>query len=181
MTQFIRYHWTGDNWRPLARFAKTAREQFETGEEAVLERIEARSPASHNHYFKTVQTIWESLPEDTGDRYPTPDHLRKAALIRTGYRDERSIVCASRAEAQRLAAFIRPIDDYAIVVPTEAVVTVYTAKSQSQKAMGAKVFQESKAAVLDWMAELIGVDPQSFSPSTMDRPAPNKAGRLVGA
>jgi hypothetical protein len=181
MTQFIRYHWTGDNWRPLARFAKTAREQFAVGEEAVLERIEARSSASHNHYFKMVQTIWESLPETLVNTYPTADHLRAAALIRTGYCDERSIVCASKAEALRLAAFIRPMDTYAIVVPSQAVVTVYTAKSQAMKAMGAKIFQESKTAVLDWMADLIGVDPQSFSPSTMDRPAPNKAGRLVGA
>jgi len=38
-------------------------------------------------------------------------------------------------EAQRIAAFIKPMDTYAMVIVNECVVTVYTAKSQSLKAM----------------------------------------------
>ena len=81
--------------------------------------------------------------------------MRKWALIRTGFRDERSIVCASKAEAERVAAFVKPMDDFAIVIAHEASVLVYTAKSQSMKAMGAKEFQRSKEAVLDYCQGMI--------------------------
>lgn len=133
---------------------------------------EARSKKSHDHYFVLVEEAWANLPEYEADRYPTSEHLRKAALIRAGYRDERSIVCASKAEAERVAAFIKPIDDYAIVIPREAVVTVYTAQSQSKKAMGAKAFQESKEAVLGVLAQMIGVEPVTLAQQHRALPAP---------
>src|SRR3546814_9642927 len=69
---------------------------------------------------------WSSDVCSSDLRFATPDHLRRWALIRAGYRDERSIVCASKAEAQRLAAFIKPMDDYAVVLVSEAVVKVCT-------------------------------------------------------
>jgi hypothetical protein len=62
-----------------------------------------------------------------------------------------------------LAAFVRPTDDFAIVTATGATVTVWTAKSQSVKAMGGKDFQVSKQAVLDVIADLIGVSPETLS------------------
>jgi hypothetical protein len=49
------------------------------------------------------------------------------------------------------------MDDFAVVIVREAVVLVWTAKSQSVKAMGAKDFQQSKSDVLDFLADLIGV------------------------
>ena len=95
------------------------------------------------------------MPERYGDAIPSVEHMRKWALIRTGYRDERSIVCASKAEAKRVAAFVKPMDDFAIVVVNEATVAVYTAKSQSQKAMGGKEFQKSKEAVLEYCQSML--------------------------
>jgi len=50
------------------------------------------------------------------------------------------------------------MDDYAVVVARDAVVVVWTAKSQSMKAMGKVEFQRSKDAVLTECARLIGVD-----------------------
>lgn len=50
------------------------------------------------------------------------------------------------------------MDEYAIVEAVECVVRVYTAKSQSMKAMGNRDFQQSKSDVLDFVDDLLGVE-----------------------
>ncbi len=158
----IAWKWDGDAMIPLRRFAKAANAYFVVGEDYLLEEVNERSGPAHRHYFAAVRECWQNLPEGMEDRYPNPEALRKFALIKAGYRDERSIVCASKAEAARVAAFVRPLDGLAIVVVSEAVVTVYTAKSQSMKAMGGKVFAESKEAVLRVLAAMIEVTPEAL-------------------
>lgn len=153
----IIYTWNGDAMEPLPRFTKLCNQTFAVGETYPLVVQETRSQQTHNHFFASVHEAWSNLPENIAEQFPTADHLRKYALIKAGYRDERSIVVRSAAEAQQLAAFIKPMDDYAIVTATAAMVTVYTAKSQSMRAMGGKEFQASKQAVLDVIAGLIGV------------------------
>lgn len=154
-TPALVFEWNGEAMVPLRRFHNLANAEFTVGERYRMDVQEQRSLISHNHYFATLQQIWESLPERYGDRIPSVEHMRKWALIRTGYRDERSIVCASKAEAARVAAFVKPMDDFALVVAHEAAVIVWTAKSQSMRAMGAKEFQASKQAVLDYCNALI--------------------------
>ena len=68
-----------------------------------------------------------------------------------------TLVASSKAEAVRLAAFIRPIDEFSIVTVQGAVVTRFTAKSQNMRAMGKAEFEASKRAVLDKIADMIGV------------------------
>ena len=92
---------------------------------------------------------------DTGP-FASAEHLRKAALIKAGYRDERSVVCGSAAAAERVAAFVRPLDDFALVSVSGASVVVLTAKSQRVRAMGKAQFEASKEAVLNAVAELVG-------------------------
>lgn len=159
--QPLDFTWTGEAMVP--RHPKAADRLFVVGEVYPLAAHEERSSATHRHYFALINEAWQSLPEGMADRFPTADHLRKWALIKAGYRDERSVVCASKAEAQRVKAFVRPIDDYAVVVASEAVVIVYTAKSQSMKAMGKAEFQASKVAVLDTIASLIDVTPETLT------------------
>lgn len=149
--------WDGEVFKPITGYwARQADRHLVVGQTYTMEVREPRSPASHGHYFASVTDAHENLPEAMADRWATPDHLRRYALIRTGWRDERSIACTSKADALRVAAFIRPMDEYAVVVAHEAVVVVMTAKSQSLKAMGRKDFQASKQAVLDYLATLIG-------------------------
>lgn len=148
--------WTGSEMRP--RQPSRAAGEYDEGEIYFLVRYEPRSHASHNHFFGSVADLWSNLPESI-ERFATPDHLRKYALIKSGWHDERSIACASRAEALRVASFIRPMDEYAIVTVTGSLVTVYTAKSQSMKAMGKADFQKSKDDVLGVISALIGVAP----------------------
>jgi len=147
----------------MPRLPRHADRLFTVGQVYTLVEHAERSSASHRHYFALINEAFNSLPEHIADRWSTPDHLRKWCLIRAGYRDERSIVCASKAEALRVKSFIRPIDDFAVVVASEAVVTVYTAKSQSVKAMGRAEFQASKDAVITALADLIGVEPTTLS------------------
>lgn len=151
------FAWDGDVMMPVASCRRAANERYVVGERYRMAVVEERSLASHNHFFASVAEAWSNLPEHFAGRFATPEHLRKFALIRCGYANQRQIVCASKAEAQRLRAFIEPMDDYAIVEASEAVVTVWTAQSQSRKAMGNKPFQESKTKVLDFLAGMIGV------------------------
>lgn len=154
----IIFRWDGDAMVPVnRRFAKACDERFVIGAEYPLEAYEHRSSASHRHYFAAIYEAWASLPEGMGDRFPTPDHLRKFALIRGGYRDERTIVAASRAEALRVAAFIRPMDDFAVVTTEGATVTVWTAKSQNLRSMDKATFAKSKDAVLGYLGSLLSV------------------------
>ena len=157
-TATITYTWDGEAFVPRSRFAKICDRIFVVGADYPLVVEEPRSSASHRHFFAQVTDLWRNLPEHLSEDFPSSEHLRKYALIKAGYCDKRSIVCASKAEALRIAAFIEPIDEYALVTVSEAVVTVYTAQSQSTRAMGAKVFQQSKDAVFDFIARLVGVD-----------------------
>ena len=148
------FDWDGEAMLPAN--GRLADKYYVVGERYRLIPHEDRSARSHRHYFACINEAHKNLPEYLAERFATPDHLRKFALIRAGYRDERSVVAASKAEAQRMAAFIKPMDEYAVVMAQESVVTVYTAKSQSTRAMGKQVFQESKERVLDVISAMIG-------------------------
>ncbi len=155
------FDWDGEAMIP--RSPRLADKHYVVGEFYRMVPHEDRSMRSHRYYFASVNEAWKNLPEHLAERFPTAEHLRKYALIRAGYRDERSIAAASKAEAQRVAAFIKPMDEYAIVRVSEAVVTVYTAKSQSMRAMGKKAFGESKEAVLDILSAMIGTTPATLA------------------
>lgn len=117
---------------------------------------EERSTNSHNFFFAALHEAYQNLPEAVSDRFVNSDHFRKDCLIEAGFYDERSFVCTSKAEAARLAAFLKPINEYARIVVHGVVVIERTAKSQSYKAMGREEFGRSKTAVLEIAAALIG-------------------------
>lgn len=150
--------WDGEHLVPFPRFMKRCDKELVIGENYQVQLIEERSARSHNHYFASIHELWMSLPEDLAERFPTEEHLRKHALIKAGFYDQRSIVGESKAAATRIAAFIRQLDEYAIVIVEGNTVTQYTAKSQSSRAMGKEVFQDSKQKVLDVISEMVGVD-----------------------
>lgn len=156
MTRPVKFRWAGAAMIPLA--PALAKSLYTVDEVYPLEVREERSGAAHNHYFAVINEGWQNLPEIETLRFPTADHLRKWLLIKAGYYSERQIVVASAAEAVRVASFIKPMDDYAVVVPKGATVSVFTARSQSMKAQGRKEFQASKDAVLNLLAEMIGVE-----------------------
>lgn len=159
MSATLPCRWTGEAFEPLPGFRKRADAAFVVGKVYHMETVEERTARTHKHYFACVNEAWQSLPDDFAERFPTPDHLRKFALIKAGFADSRQIVAASRAEALRLAAFIRPMDEYAVVSVSEAVVTVWTAQSQSLKAMGKERFKASKDGVLAAIETMLDLEP----------------------
>lgn len=148
------WNWDGEVMRP--RYPKIADKHYVIGENYALVPYEGRSEASHRHFFVVVKSAWENLPEELAVRFPTPEILRKEALIRCGYANSHTFTCSSKAEAARLAGFLRVAEEYAVIDVKGATVVKYTARSQSQKAMAGKEFGESKQKVLDYLAALIG-------------------------
>jgi hypothetical protein len=155
----LAYTWTGDSFEIIPRFAKEADKRFVIGERYLLDEIQERSAATHRHYFASVGQAWVNLREDIAHHWPTSEHLRKWCVIKAGYHDHRSIVARSKAEALRLAAFVRPMDEFAIVTVNDCVVDVFTAKSQSHRAMNRQEFAASKEAVLAILAQMIDTTP----------------------
>ena len=159
MTAPIPCVWTGRAYEPVsARFLKLADEQHGQGEVVNLAPVEDRSAASHRHYFAAIREAWMNLPEHLADRYPTPESLRHAALNRAGHCDVETFVASSKAEAMRMAGFLRSgVRDGVEVVVNGAAITRLTPHSQSTKAMGKETFEASKEAVLNTISKLIGV------------------------
>lgn len=153
----ITYRWDGESMTPVGRFGALADKQFVVGENYTLEIVLQRSAATHRHFFACINEAFANLPEVHAGRWPTPDHLRKWALVQAGFRNETTFVASSKAEALRFAAFARSIDEYAVVKTDGSLVAIYTAKSQSEKAMTRQEFADSKTQVLDVLAKLIGV------------------------
>lgn len=156
--------WTGEAFKPANRRThQDADTRYGAGEVVWFDPERPRSKVSHDHFFAIVGEAWENLPERLAERFPTSDSLRHYALCKSGYCDVETFVAASEAEAPRLAAFIRSgAKDGVQVVVNGASITRLTPHSQSQKAMGAKVFQESKAAVLNVLADLLEVQPEAL-------------------
>jgi hypothetical protein len=86
--------------------------------------------------------------------------LRKYALIKCGYHERRIIVMDTPEDAKRVAVALRRqrLHEFTLITVVGCSVNMWWAQSQSEDAMGAKTFQESKEAVIAFCAKLIGVD-----------------------
>lgn len=155
------FTWDGEVMRP--RRPRAADREFVIGETYVLERWESRSTLSHNHEFAWLSDAWKNLPEPLADQFPTPEHLRKRALIDAGYYTETIIDASTNAAALRVASYARTKDDFAYVVVRGSLVVERVAKSQSRRAMNRKEFQESKTAILEIVSAMIGVTPEELT------------------
>lgn len=139
-------------------------EHFGQGEVITMAVVEERSEVSHRQEFAWLREAWQSLPDALAAEYPSAEHLRKRALIRTGWCTVQDYPCGTQTEAKRWAAFLRrELDEYTIIEPSASVVRVYRARSQARGKMKAAEFQASKTAILEWVAALLEVDPQVLS------------------
>ena len=136
-------------------FAKRCDDALVIGDVQRWEIAHERNAASHAHYFAVVAEAWENLPEDMAADFPSPDHLRKWALIRSGFCNISKVIAGEDPKPMLL-------DSYAIVVSENGVTTIYTAKSQSVRSMGKAEFQKSKEAVLAEIGKIIGADPSEL-------------------
>jgi hypothetical protein len=138
------------------------RVKLDVGQVHGWQMAEHRSAKSHDHFFAVVNEAWKSLPEAMADDFPSPEHLRKWALIKAGFCSETRIVCANNSEAMTLATKAKQMDKFALVAIDGKAVTIWTADSQRKDAMGRKLFQEAKERALDVISQLIGTDAASL-------------------
>lgn len=132
--------------------------KLDVGEVHGWQLAEARSKASHDHFFACVNEAWKNLPEDIAEEFPSPEHLRKWALIKAGFCTETRIACANNEEAMKLAVKAKSMDKYSLADISGRVVTIWTADSQRRDEMGRKVFQDAKERCLHILSDLIGTD-----------------------
>jgi len=151
--------WDGEAFVPLRSVIQSCRRDFKIGERYAVDVIEERSAASHKQYFAAVREAWLNLDEEAAARYPSPDHLRAWALIKCGYCKETTFVLDSPEHAAANAAFLRDLDDAAVVVVKGNVVKIYIAKSQrmGRGGMNKDQFEASKQSVLEILSGFIGV------------------------
>lgn len=159
------FQWSGDAMEPLRRFHNVANEQFVVGQTYRLVEEAERSEVSHRHEFAWLKSAWMSLPENMADDFPTSEHLRKRALVATGFYDEQIIDAGTQAAALRVAMGVRsfPGEDFSHVVTRGGLVVIRRPKSQSRRAMDKAEWQASKTAILEWVAALIEVTPEQLS------------------
>lgn len=155
MTRPVIFDWNGEAMIP--RHPKVADREYTVGERYALVPYEARSITSHNHEFAWLAEAWQNLPEQYADLYPTPEHLRKRALIEAGFYDETAVDAGTLAAAIRVAAAFRAKDEFALVIVRGPLVLIRTAKSQSRRAMDRETFQRSKTAIMEIISLMIGV------------------------
>ena len=165
----FRARWDGEALTPTGHYGlSAAREAMEPGDVVIVEIDHPRSQNSHNHQFAEINDAWRHLPERL--QYmpwaANPETLRKHALIATGFADTYSIDCGAKATAERVRMALASAEagkhGYAIAKVRGPLVIVWTPQSQSMRAMGGKRFQESKEAVLNWIAAQIGVDAEEL-------------------
>lgn len=142
---------------PHPRFVALCNRQYEDEEDYALEPVVGRSMRSHRHYFACIHEAFNNLPEQWAKLFPSEEHLRRYALCKTGYANEANYVLDTAKDAGIFARALRGSDEFAVIKITGSAVTVWTAKSQNTRAMKKEEFQASKTAVLDFLAEIIGV------------------------
>jgi hypothetical protein len=159
----VLFQWTGEAMAPVGRFAKECDRLFVIGERYRLEEVCERSDASHRHEFAWLREAWNNLPESLADEFPTTEHLRKRALIQAGFYHEVVTDCGSNAAALRVATLARGMDQFAYAVVRGPLCVVRTAESQSRRTMGKARFQDSKTKIMEIVAELVGVAPETLN------------------
>jgi hypothetical protein len=154
--------WDGEAFWPLSGDRILAKQTWGEGEIVAFSEAKDRSSPSHRHYFASLREAWVNLPEGYAERFATEEHLRKWALIHTGYCHARSVVCRTRAEARSIAAIIRSNDAYALVSIEGRTIWHLIAMSQSMEAMTHETFQASKRAVLELLSDILGIEPAAL-------------------
>ena len=150
----------GQHWLGLAQ------KHFGAGEVIKLVQHEERSGASHNHYFACVADAHANLPDELAIQFPSPDHLRRFALISTGFCTSHILTLDTPEEARKVATFMVPLDDFGVISLKGCTVTKFVAQSQSKKSMNKAVFRASKEAVLGFLATMVGTTKEALTENT---------------
>lgn len=157
------FRWDGERMVPMR--PKAADKEYVIGRLYWLTEVSDRSWISHRHEFAWIASAWDNLPEALTDTFPSPEHLRKSALVATGWHRETIIDAGNAAAALRVAAYARNEDEFASVRTRGSTVIIHKARSQRMHGadrMDKAEFQKSKDDIMTWIAALIGVEPNEL-------------------
>lgn len=165
----LRYEGEGVFCAPAVSVRELLDRKFVIGEHYRLAVHNERSQQFHEKFFATIADAWENLPDPWPIMLPSPEHLRKYALIKAGHCDVGVFPMKSKEEAlASLAQFKLLFDTYCLVTVTGNVVTVYRARSQRKAVQDARQFYETAQKVFQVIGEMIGVDPLTlYDPKDM--------------
>jgi len=155
----IQSQWDGEAFKPVSPFWQgVADRNLVVGQVYTICEIEdEQSDRSRRHYHACIRKAWQNLPEDLALTYPRPEHLRKKALIRMGWYDEKFWLFSTEADRNLAIRLIRSVDEFSVVSVADGAVVQRIAQSQAARAMKKEAFQASKDDVLGFCAALIGV------------------------
>ena len=151
--------WTGEHFIPLPRFKRLCDQQYEVNEEYGLITSEERSMSRHRSYFAQIKEGFDNLAEEYANGFPSPEHLRAAALVEAGYCTEANYVMDSPKDAKTLGVTLRKLSPLAIIRISGNVVKHYEAESQSVASMKKERFDASCRAVLEIVASMARTTP----------------------
>lgn len=156
------FEWNGEAMIPSERFRALAKRQFVKGRSYVLEPHDPVTHKERGFYFASIKEAHDNLSPEAVANYPTPEDLRKWALIKAGWRHENFTVCESADQAAMLAAFLRKLPGHKIIDLRDNVVRLYLARSQKigdpdDGYMTQEEWKKSKQDVLDVLSQTIGV------------------------
>lgn len=164
----IIWQWDAEDgvMRPTSPYQmEKAEKAFKHGQRYTLTEWHETSDKSRAFFFVNLKEIWQTLPPNLEREFPNFEIFRKHGLIKKGYADMERLVCGSKKEAERVAAFIGRGDPYCIVTVEDAVVTKFTAHSMQGRSMSQKTFTEAAGKVLDWASDLVGTTKEQVEPS----------------
>lgn len=169
MLKPLPFRWSGFTMVPEAKFSALAKRQFADGGVYVLEAHEPASHADRGHYFASIREAWQNLDAAATARYPTPEALRKWALISAKWRHENAVFGPSEAWAVATVAFNKRHDDLCVTVVHKPEregdlwsVRIYVARSQKigrpeDGLMTKEEWRQSRDDVLAILSGKIGV------------------------
>lgn len=168
----ILVRFTGDVFEPAnVPMLTRAQKHFETGEVYAIEFADPPSDVTKRHFFAVINDSWKNLSNEPlpgknwslADRYPSPEHLRKWAIVKAGYADESMVPCDTDEMADRVVMMARRLDTYCVISRPEGsnVVRIWTAQSITK--MDRRTFQNCKTLVFGILSDLIGVEPHTLA------------------
>lgn len=138
---------------PHARFSTLCKRQFSYGEDYPLGPVEGVPSRSRGGFFAAIKDAWNNLPAED-ERFPSPEHLRKRALVGAGWATHAQYVMDTPKDAKNMAKALRARDEYAVIKCGGNVVDIWIAKSIAAGAISGQEFQVVKTKALDWAAGL---------------------------
>lgn len=116
------------------------------------------SDAARRRFFAIIKDAHDNLPSLMQSLTPSPEHLRKLALIKAGHCETRVTDCGTKRAAIEVSALAKSLDDYAVTQIDGQVVTVWTARSIRKRVCPKAVFLPLTERVYAWLNEFLGYD-----------------------